>query len=197
MQLVQETIHTLLGALSAYPYLSLFIGMLFLGEMVLLPAIYLATTGRLDLVAVVILAVLATLISDCLWYALGRSFPNRTLKRVSGRVSVGLLTGLEQAFNKRAGKVLFLSKFVYGTRTLVQVLAGMHGMSFRSYLLVNTAGVLAVTGALVLMAYLVIGTTYRLKEVVEHMEIAFLLFVLFSVAGYTLLGRKMRRQWSP
>jgi membrane protein DedA with SNARE-associated domain len=196
MPIVQEAIHILLGALSAHPYLSLFVGMLFLGEMVLLPAIYLATSGRIDLLAVVIVSVLATLISDCLWYALGRCFPTRTLKRMSKRGN-GLITGLEQAFNARAKRVLFLSKFVYGTRTLVQVLAGIHQMRYRNYILVNTAGVLAVTATLILIAYAIIGTTYRLNEIIDKVEIAFLLFVLVTVAGYILLGRKVKQQWFP
>ncbi|WP_416139578.1 DedA family protein [Halomonas sp. HK25] len=197
MQIIQDTMPTLSAVLSSYPYLALFIGLLLLGEVVLLPAIYMAVTGRIDLATVVILAVSATLISDCLWYALGRLFPSATLKRKSGHVSGEFLTGLELAFNARARKVLFLSKFVYGTRTLVQILAGIHGMPFRIYSLVNTAGVLAVTASLVLVAYAVIGSTYRLNEIVEHMEIAFLVFVIIAVAGYFLLGMKVKQQWFP
>ncbi|MEX0739893.1 MAG: DedA family protein [Pseudohongiella sp.] len=197
MQIIQDTMPTLSAALSSYPYLAIFVGLLLMGEMVLLPAIYMAVTGRIDLAAVIILAVLATLISDYLWYALSRRFPSAMLKRKSGHVSGEFLARLEQAFNARAGRVLFLSKFVYGTRTLVQVLAGIHGMPFRIYSLVNTAGVLAVTASLVLLAYAIIGSTYRLNEIVEQIEIAFLVFVIAAVAGYILLGIKVKQQWYP
>lgn len=196
MQAILENLHPLMGALSAYPYLALFIGMLIAGEVVLLPAIFLATTGRLDILAVVAVSVSATLISDALWYYLGRRFPATTLRRISGRVSHPFLNGVEQAFNAGGKRILFASKFVYGTRTVVQVLAGAHGMPWLCYIWVNTAGVLAMTAILVGVSYSIVGTTYRLDEVVQHMELAFLAFVVITVAGFVLFSRKMKQRWS-
>lgn len=196
MQFFQEHALSLLAVLSAYPYLALFIGMIIAGELVLLPAIYLAATQRMDLTAVLLLAVLATLVSDCLWYGLGRRFPTPTLRRVAGKVGHGFLASVDNAFNAGGKRLLFMSKFVYGTRTLVQVLAGVHGMSLRSYLVVNTAGVIAVTAVLTIVAYAVIGTTYRLGDIMQYIEVAFLLFVLVTVAGYLLVGNRLRKQWS-
>jgi len=196
MQTILENLHPLLGALSAYPYLALFLGMLVAGEVVLLPAIFLATTGRLDLLFVVSVSISATLISDALWYYLGRRFPTATLRRISGRVSHPFLNGVENAFNTGGKRILFASKFVYGTRTIVQVLAGAHGMAWLSYLWVNTAGVLAMTAILVAVSYSIVGTAYRLDDVVQHMEIAFLVFVIITLAGFTLFSRKMKQRWT-
>jgi membrane protein DedA with SNARE-associated domain len=196
MQLFQEHVLSLLAVLSAYPYLALFVGMIIAGELVLLPAIYLAATQRMDLTAVLSVAVLATLLSDCLWYGLGRHFPAPTLRRVSGKVGHGFLARVEKAFNAGGKRLLFMSKFVYGTRTLVQVLAGVHGMPLRSYLVVNTAGVIAVTAVLTIIAKAVIGTTYRLGDVMQYLEVAFLLFLLVTVGVYLLVGNRLRKQWS-
>lgn len=196
MQAILENLHPIMGALSAYPYLALFIGMLFVGEVILLPAIFLATTGRLDLVMVVAASVSATVISDCVWYYLGRRFPASTLRRFSGRISHPFLNGVEHAFKAGGKRILFVSKFVYGTRTIVQVLAGAHGMAWPSYLWVNTLGVLAMTGVLVIISYSIVGTALRLEEVVQHMEIAFLVFVLVAVGGLLLFSKKMKQRWS-
>lgn len=196
MQAILENLHPVLGALSAYPYLALFIGMLIAGEVVLLPAIYLATTGRLDLGAVLAVSIFATLLSDTLWYGLGRRFPASTLKHLSGRISHGFLNGLEQAFTRGGRRILFMSKFIYGTRTIVQVLAGVHGMPWSSYIWVNSAGVVTVTALLTLLSYSVIGTTHRFEELVQHMEVAFLLFVMVTVAGFSLFSRKMKQRWT-
>lgn len=196
MQAILENLHPVMGALSAYPYLALFLGMIVAGEVVLLPAIFLATTGRLDLFTVVTVSVSATLISDALWYYLGRRFPASTLRRISGRVSHPFLQSVEQAFNVGGKRILFVSKFVYGTRTIVQVLAGAHGMAWLCYLWVNTAGVLAMTAVLVGISYAIVGTTLRLDEVVQHMEIAFLAFVIVSVGGFVLFSKKMKQRWS-
>lgn len=195
MQSILENLHPIFGALAAYPYMVIFIGMLVAGEVILLPAIFLATTGRLDLPAVIFASVIATLISDLLWYGLGRRFPASTINHLSGRVGENYLSGVEQAFNRGGKRILFISKFVYGTRTIVQVLAGVHGMVWTSYFLVNTAGVLAVTAVLTLVSYSVMSTAYRLEDVVQHMEVAFLLFATITVAGFFLFSRKMKQRW--
>ncbi|WP_245730645.1 DedA family protein [Pseudohongiella acticola] len=196
MRLFQEYILSFLDMFSAYPYMALFVGMIIAGELVLLPAIYLAATQRIDLAAVLLLAIIATMLSDCLWYGLGRRFPASTLARVSGKVGEGFFAGAEKAFSAGGKRLLFMSKFIYGTRALAQVLAGVHRMPLRSYLVVNTAGVIAVTVVLTVIAYSVIGTTYRLGEVMQYVEVAFLLFVLVTIGGYILVGNRLRKQWS-
>lgn len=196
MQLFQDLVLSLLDALSAYPYLALFVGMIIAGELVLLPAIYLAATQRLDLMTVLTLAILATLLSDFLWYGLGRRFPKRTLRRLAGKVGYRLLGGVEKTFDAGGKRVLFMSKFVYGTRTLIQVLAGVHGMPLRSYLATNIAGVLAVTALLTVVAYTVVGTTHQFGTILQYIEVAFLLFVLVIFAGYLVAGSRLRKQWS-
>lgn len=195
MQTVLEFLQPLLDLLSAYPYLFFFVGMIFGGEVVLLPAIYMAVTGRLDMVPVVLLSITATMISDVFWYYLGRRFPATALARIRGRRTSRIVAGLGRLFERNGPHVLILSKFVYGTRISAQVLSGVHDMPLRVYLGANVLGVTAVTASLVLIAYSVIGTTTRLGEVVRGVEIAFLLFVFVVGLGYFMVGRKLRREW--
>lgn len=195
MQSILENVHPFLGTLSAYPYIAIFLGMLVAGEVVLLPAIFLASSGRLDLFYVIVASVLATLISDILWYGLGRRFPSSTLNHLTGRVGQNYLDSVERAFDRGGKRILFMSKFIYGTRTIVQVLAGVHGMVWSSYIVVNTAGVLAVTALLTVIAFSVTTTVHRLDEVVQHMEVAFLIFATLTVAGFFLFSKKMKQRW--
>lgn len=194
--MVLELLQPLISLLQAHPYLFLFAGMLVAGEVVLLPAIYLAATGRLDLAAVISLAVLATVLSDLAWYGLGRKFPAAALERIPGRHSNSVVRGLERLFTRKGVEILFLSKFVYGTRTVAQVFAGVHDMPFRTYIVVNFLGVLALSGALVAIAYSVVGTTRQLGEFVDDLEIAFLVFVVIAVAANYLVSRLLRKKWS-
>lgn len=194
--MVLEFLQPLINLLQAHPYLFIFVGMLFAGELVLLPAVYLAATGRLDLAAVVSLAILATVLSDLAWYGLGRRFPATALKRIPGRHSHGVVRGLERLFTHKGAQILFLSKFVYGTRTVAQVLAGVHDMPFRVYVVVNFLGVLALSAALVAIAYSVVGTTRQLADLVEDLEIAFLVFVVIAVTANYLVSRLVRKKWS-
>ncbi len=194
--MVLEFLQPFINLLQAHPYLFIFAGMLVAGEVVLLPAVYLAATGRLDLAAVLSLAILATVVSDLAWYGLGRRFPAAALARIPGRHTSSVVRGLERLFTRKGAQVLFLSKFVYGTRTVAQVLAGVHDMPFRTYIAVNFMGVLALSATLAAIAYSVVGTTRQLGEFVDDLEIAFLVFVVIAVSANYLVSRLVRNRWS-
>lgn len=191
-----ELLQPIVNALSAHPYLFIFIGMLFVGEVVLLPAIYLAVTGRLELAFVIFVAIAATLLSDAFWYYLGRRFPASALDRIPGRHSGRVVDGLERLFERNGAHVIFLSKFVYGTRTVAQVLAGIHDMPVRTYLIANTLGVAALTLVLSGIAWSVAGTARRFEDAVHNVEIAFVAFVIIAATGYWIAARVARKKWS-
>lgn len=184
-----------LDLLAAYPYLMLFVGLLLAGEVVLLPALYLATTGRLDALLVIVVAVIATMLSDLVWFLLGRWSPASAVDRIRQRHSSRNVNRLQALFFRNGPRLLFLSKFVYGTRIAAQVLAGALNMPLKTWLSVNLAGVVAVTLALAGLAWGVVGTADRLGETVQHIEVTFLLFVLLAIAAYLLVGTTMRKRW--
>lgn len=134
-----------LGNLHASAYPLLFVGLLAAGELVLIPALYLAVKGRLDLPLVIGIAITATALSDLAWYTIGRAFPTVALKKLAKRQGGRLLPWLERTFAERGALALFLSKFVYGTRVMAQLIAGLSGMPLRRYLPVNAAAIVAIT----------------------------------------------------
>lgn len=194
--MAHDLFQQVLSLLQTYPYLFIFVGMLVAGEVVLLPAIYLAATGRLDLAAVISLAILATVVSDLFWYGLGRKFPASALDRIPGHHSNNAVRGLERLFNRKGVQILFLSKFVYGTRTAAQVLAGVHDMRFRTYIIVNFLAVLTLFAVFVSLAYSVVGTTRQLGDLIEDIEIAFLIFIVIAVSANYIASRVLRNRWS-
>lgn len=191
-----EFLQPFVGSLSAHPYLFMFVGMLFVGELVLLPAIYLAVSGRLSLATVIGIAVAATVLSDLVWYYAGRKFPASALQRLPGRGTNKLVNGLDRLFDRRGAHVVFLSKFVYGTRVAAQILAGVHDVPFRTYLVANTLGVTALTLALSGIAWAVAGTARRYGDIVHSAEVAFAVFVLIAAVGFFTAAIVARRQWS-
>lgn len=190
------SLQPLVDLVLAQPYLSLFVGMLVVGELVLLPAIFLAVTGRLDPMPVVGIAIAATVMKDACFYLAGRRFPSAALRRLPGRGTSELVQGLDRLFRTRGPQVLFLSKFVYGSRSVAQVLAGVHDMPWRPYLVANTLGTAALTIVLSGVAWSVAGTTRRFADVVHEVEVAFLMFVLLAVAGHLVVALLARRRWS-
>lgn len=193
---VSELLQSVVGVVSAHPYLFLFFGLLFAGETVLLPASYLAVTGRLALGAVVLIAIASTLLSDLVWYALGRWFPQTALQRLPSPGVSAVVDGLARLFERRGPTVVFLSKFVYGTRLAAQILAGVHDMPLRRYLVANALGVTTITLVLVGIAWSVAGAA-RLNPDAEHATtIAFIVFVAIAVLGFFIAARFARRAWS-
>lgn len=194
--MLEASLHSIGSAFLAHPYAIVFVGLLFAGETILLPAIYVALPGRIELSYVVALALLATLIADTFWYYVGfyshRSFFARF---VEGRLE-SRMAKLSRAYERRAGTFLFLSKYVYGTRTVAQVLAGLHKMPMRRYQCVNFLGVLSLISVLVLLAYSTDLTVGRLGAAVHRFEVSFLVFAAVVVIAHLAIGSYIKRTWS-
>ena len=145
---------SLVSALSSHPYLFIFLGLLFVGESILFPSLYLAIIGALRLPYVFAVMVAATVIADIFWYALGRGVVPAAMRWIAGNRGRKQAEAIERVIGGRELHVLFFSKFVYGTRTAVQILIGSRKVSFRPYLFVNIAGVIALGIAYTLIVYL-------------------------------------------
>lgn len=195
MQEVAGVLQPVLDLVAEYPYAALFVGLLIAGEVVLLPALYLAATGRLDPFAVIGVAVTATMISDLVWFLLGRCSPAGAVERVRQRHSSRVVNRLQILFSRNGPRLLFLSKFVYGTRIAAQVLAGALQMPVRTWLSVNFAAVVTITLAMAGLAWGVVGTAHRLEELIQHIEVAFLMFLMLAAATYLLVGTTVRKRW--
>lgn len=195
MQEATGFVQPALDLVAAYPYLMLFVGLLLAGEVVLLPALYLATTGRLDPFLVIVVAVVATMLSDLAWFLLGRWSPSSAVERMRQRHSSRTVNRLQTLFSRNGPRLLYLSKFVYGTRIAAQVLAGALGMPMKTWLPVNLAGVVTVILVLAGLAWGVVGTAHRLEDLIQHIEVAFLLFLFLAAAAYLSVGTMMRRRW--
>lgn len=194
--MVSELLQSLLGGLHAHPYVFLFVGLLFAGEALLLPAIFLAISGTLGLAPVILIAISATLLSDIAWYASGRRLPRSALRRLPGQGTSRLVDGLDRLFTRRGAQLVFLSKFVYGTRVVAQLLAGAHHMPVRRYLVANVLGVVALTLTLSGLAWSTAEATSHVVTVAYRVPLAFAAFVGLSALGFLITAGIARRRWS-
>jgi len=117
---------------------ALFLGLLVVGTPVLLAAIHLVLRGELAAGTLVALALAAMGTADTVWYGVGRALPAERLQR-SGRVAAGMRR-VEALWSRMpAGRVLFLSRFLYGSRIPVLVLCGLARTPYRTAWRVNLA----------------------------------------------------------
>lgn len=186
----------IIGLIAAHTYAFIFFGLLFAGEVVLIPAAYAATLGHIGMVQLFVTAVIATSIADTFWYVVGKYIPKERLWRlgfVQRRET--LIKMLSERFTNHQLKILFLSKAVYGTRTVVQVLSGMHQVPFAHYLGVNMLGIMSWTAFIIIVASVVGAGLGSLREVVHGTEMAFLIFVVVVVAIHMMVHRLVKRRW--
>ena len=118
---------------------------------VLIAAGALAAAGRIDTWAAIGLSLIASLLADSLWYALGRRFGSRVLGFLC-RVSIepdSCVTSAKDGFTRHGPWLLAIAKFVPGLNTVAPPLAGFSGMGVSRFLLIDSGGMLALV--LVLM----------------------------------------------
>lgn len=185
----------LLSPLSLHPYVFIFIGLFFFGETVFFPALYVAFRGVLPVSAVIELMVAAAVLSDLVWYVIGRSVQRTTIVRFMGGRAARVMEQISAFFIGNRLKTLYLSKFAYGTRTVVQVLSGMYRTPFVKYMVVNILGIVSLAAAILILAYVTNSTLNALTETVHALEIGFLVLILIFAGGYAFIRKVILRKW--
>jgi membrane protein DedA with SNARE-associated domain len=115
----------------------------------LLAAGGLAGGGRLSLALVLAAAAVASLISDVIWYGIGRARGRRVLGWLC-RITLepdSCVRRTENAFGTHGARSLLVAKFVPGFNTAAPPLAGIVGMSLPRFLLFTGLGGVIWAGA--------------------------------------------------
>lgn len=112
------------------------------GPIVTVIAAWLASQGLMSLWAVVLVVILADLVGDFGFYALGRwglgKLPVRWLERM--RLTDARLAGLTQHFEGHGGRTLLLGKITHSAGFAVLVAAGMARMPLARFFWFNLLG---------------------------------------------------------
>jgi len=109
---------------------------------VLLTAGTLSATHRVSWIAITLAMLLACIVADTIWFALGRRYGNSVLKllcRFSFEAST-CVSKTEGYFTRRGAVTLLFAKFVPGLSTVAAPIAGQTGMSLPRFLAWDLAG---------------------------------------------------------
>ncbi len=178
-------------------YVGVFIGLLFGGETILVPAVYVSISGVFNIWILLIIAVVATLVSDSFWYWLGKKMELKKIQEIPffGKKVAEHSEYTKKLFENHGFKMLFVSKFVYGTRIIAQIFSGMYRMPYLKYLFVDTLAVMVWFFALVFLA---LGTHVGAEKLVGtafSFQVSFLVFIIFSII-MMFIFKKIRTKWS-
>jgi membrane protein DedA with SNARE-associated domain len=131
----------------------------------------LTRSGRMSSTHLLIAAVIASLIADCVWYELGRRFGYRILRTLC-RISLSpdsCVRDTEARFERWGLKSLLVAKFVPGFSTVAPPLAGAARHSRVAFLIYDAVGALLWAGSAVAAGRLFFRAIDRVLAALENL----------------------------
>jgi membrane protein DedA with SNARE-associated domain len=164
-------------------------------ELIMPLAGYLAASGTMSFVGVILCGTLGSVFGALLWYWAGMVFGrDRVLSLVERH---GFWLTISRAETERAFEwfarwgylAVFLGRLVPGVRTLISVPAGLARMPFVPFLLITTAGSLVWVTGLTLAGYVLEANYHRVENWVGPVTT----WIILGVAGLYLVrvGRRL------
>ena len=160
----------------------------------LMAAGVLAGSGQLSLSVALVLAVIACLLADLLWYEAGRRWGDPILHFIYGLASDphAAVRRSQRNFGRHGPRTLMIAKFVVGLDAAAPPLAGLSGTSRLRFLAFDAVGAALWAGAYAGLGYVFSKDLDRAASYVASLGKVFA-FVL--VAGITIyFGRKLVRR---
>ena len=111
--------------------------------------------SRLHLIPAILCCIIASLMADTIWFALGRRRGGQVLRFLC-RVSLepdSCVRQTENGFLKYGMRLLLVSKLIPGLNSVAAPLAGQSGNSYVRFALYDSAGILIWSGAYVALGY--------------------------------------------
>lgn len=178
-----------------HPYILIFLGLLLGGETVLLPALYLGVIGILNNWQVLLIMIVATVISDSIWYSIGRGIVPNFIKAILNEKRNIQLAKLSDVMADKELVILFYSKFIYGTRIASQILCGARRVGFIRYILVDVLAVTALGVVYYLLVYFSVTLTYSLIDSQYTLLIVIALVATIIAIIHLSVHNFVRKKW--
>jgi membrane protein DedA with SNARE-associated domain/rhodanese-related sulfurtransferase len=156
--------------------------------------------GKMNPVLALLLATLASLLADSIWFYLGRARGSRIL-RLLCRISIEPDTCVlrtENVFVRYGMRGVVFAKFIPGLGTVMPSLAGMYGVSIFRFLAFDGLGALLYLGSFILLGVIFSNQLQRVADALDrlgHGAIVLLgaLFVAYIAFKYIQRQRTLRK----
>jgi membrane-associated protein len=172
---------------------ALFIGFVLPGETAVIVGGFIASQGRVNVVALTSLVVAAAIIGDSVGYLVGVRFGQRLLElRVLRRRRAGIaraLAGLE----RRGATYVFLGRFTAFFRAVVPSLAGTSAMRYRRFLVANALGGVCWGILYTLLGYYAGNAYTKVEHYSTYAAIGVATLVVVIAGFFSLRSRRRER----
>ena len=215
-------LETLLNAVSDNFWLSIgFIFVVAIGEAVFILGLFVPSTpvlllvggiiatGKLPFWEIYLAAVLGAVIGDAISYTVGFALKDRIKTIWPFRNYLDLLDKGEAFFARHGGKSVFIGRFIPGVKAVVPGIAGMMGMPYRWFSIINVSSAFAWAAAHILPGMLLtawlksIGLSLELVIIVGAVVLTVLFLLIHYFRSIILLfapfmggfGRSLQARW--
>jgi len=166
----------------------------------LLAAGGLAGIGKMNPVLALLLATLASLLADSIWFYLGRARGSRIL-RLLCRISIEPDTCVlrtENVFVRYGMRGVVFAKFIPGLGTVMPSLAGMYGVSIGRFVAFDGLGALLYAGCFLLLGFLFSNQLQQVADALDRLGkgavlLLGALFVAYIAFKYIQRQRTLRK----
>jgi membrane protein DedA with SNARE-associated domain len=168
------------------------------GETVLVAAAVYAGTGRLNITAVGVVAVIAAVAGDNIGYAIGR-YGGRSLVLRFGkyvRLTSERFAKAERFFARHGGKMVIVARFVEVLRQLNGIIAGLAGMAWPRFLIFNTIGAVLWVGTWATLGDLAGSHINTIYHYVTRYSLYLLIAAVIVAAAFIARATLRRRRKS-
>jgi len=174
-----------------YGLIAVLVGSALEGDFTLLFAGVVARLGIFAFPLAVAAGALGSLVGDTAWYSLGRF---RGPRFREGRFYRRVGPTVERLARQLGPWQLVAARFVYGTKSASMIFWGLHGPSFRRFLLIDSVG--CVLGSLVFtsLGYLLSGSAMALLGHVKRVELWLLGGAIVGVLVVMLIDRTAKHE---
>lgn len=194
---VSVWLETLLNAVSDNFWLSIgFIFLVAIGEAVFILGLFVPSTpvlllvggiiatGKLPFWEIYLAAVLGAVIGDAISYTVGHALKDRIRTIWPFRNYLDLLDRGEAFFARHGGKSVFIGRFIPGVKAVVPGIAGMMGMPYRWFSIINVSSAFAWAAAHILPGMLL---TAWLKSIGLSLELVIIVGAIVLTALFLLV----------
>ena len=166
------------------------------GESILIAASVYAGAGRLNIVAVGVIAVLAAVAGDNIGYAIGRYGGHALVLRYGKYVLLtrGRLDKAERFFRRYGGQIVVVARFIEGLRQLNGIMAGIAEMPWPRFLVFNTIGATLWVGVWSTVGYLAGNNIASIFATVTRYSLYLLIALGVLVAAWITRAVLRRRR---
>jgi len=144
----------LLIALIIFAESGMFIGFFFPGDTLLMAAGIFAAQGKLNIVSVILVIIVAAMCGDNLGYQIGKRYGRGLFKKKDGIVfRQEYVQRAESFYEKYGDKMMLFAHFVPVVRTFAPPVAGVAKMNYKKYFIYDTIGIIGWATSVTLVGY--------------------------------------------